>query len=204
MLDKLDVTKLVLGQLQTNCYIVRDLISHEAIIIDPADDADYISQILQKLVLKPILIMATHGHFDHILVAGELQQIYKIPFLVHQKDQFLVGRMPETAQHFLGYKVECLPPQTTDYLRLGKQAIKAIETPGHTPGSVSFYIREQPALFTGDTIFAGGGQGRTDFTYSSRLDLQKSIKKILGCPNQTVLYPGHGSDATVSKEKRWH
>ena len=95
---------LIVGSLATNCYIVVDQKNAVCAIIDPGDDTDYITQALAELQVKPVSIIATHGHFDHILAAGELQVLYKIPFYIHHKDIFLVERMQESGQFFLKRK----------------------------------------------------------------------------------------------------
>ena len=204
------IRQLVVGQLQTNCYIVADQKKMEAIIIDPGDDAEYIENTLRDLNVLPKQIIATHGHFDHILAAWELQLAYKIPFLIHEKDTFLVERMHETAKHFLHIDVSSLPPKVDTYLTssqkvtTGEFVMTIIETPGHTPGSVCLYLQKENVLFTGDTIFANSGVGRTDFSYSSITDLKKSIKAILNFPETTRLYSGHGELTSIQAEKSFH
>src|SRR3989344_2876188 len=139
------IRQLVVGQLQANCYILADQKNGKAIIVDPGDDAEYIKNVLRDLDVTPTKIIATHGHFDHILAAWELQQVYKIPFLIHKNDAFLVKRMRETAKHFLKIDIPDLPPGVDGFLTekevilVGKTNVKIFETPGHTPGSVCFY-----------------------------------------------------------------
>ena len=190
------IEQVVVGQLQTNCYLVWNEESLEAVIIDPGDDADYIIRRINDFNLSPQFILATHGHFDHVLGVMELKLAFNIPFLIHQKDLFLIKRAGKTAKFFTGKEEEpFLPPdkfiKEGDKIRFGKESLKAIETPGHTPGSVSFY--SPGFLFSGDLIFAEG-VGRTDFTYSSKQELESSIKKILKLSSHTIIYPGHGEE----------
>jgi hydroxyacylglutathione hydrolase len=198
------------GQMAENCYVVVDEKSREALIIDPGDEASYIAEQIEKREIKPIAIIATHGHFDHIMAAFELQMIYTIPFMASADDQFLLDRMHETAEHFLGHKIVEMPASITkplvdgDVISFGDNVLKILSTPGHTPGSMSFYIKGSSALFVGDTIFEGGSVGRTDFSYSSREALGASIKKILALPADTRLLPGHGNETTVKGEKTYH
>lgn len=170
------IETLVVGQMATNCYIV------DGIIIDPGDDAEYI---MSHLKTKPTMIVATHGHFDHIMAAYALQLAYNIPFYIHKKDMFLLPRMQSSARHFLGINDVDPPPTPTEI-----QEIPFIHTPGHTPGSICLPVGD--VLFVGDTIFAGGVVGRTDFSYSDPKKLNTSIKKILSFPPKTHLFPGHG------------
>jgi len=198
------IEKLVVGQLQTNCYLVWDEKSREAVIIDPADDADYIIRKIQDFKLKPKLILATHGHFDHVLAVPELKLAYGIPFLMHKADLFLLKRSKETAKYFTGAQAD--PPlmpnkfiKEGDLIKFGKEKLKVIETPGHSPGGVSFLSRG--IVFDGDTLFHQG-IGRYDFSYASKEDLFDSIKKLLKLPDKTRVYPGHGEETTVGEEKK--
>ena len=198
------VERLVVGQLATNCYLVKDRASRRTFIIDPGDDAEYVMDHLVKLDAHPIAIIATHGHFDHILAARALQLAYKIPFMCHEGDTFLVDRMGETAKHFLGISVVDPPPhidQTLSQesvLELGATTVKVLPTPGHTPGSVCLSISKEKTVFVGDLVFAGGDVGRTDFSYASYESLQLSIKKIFRLPQGTIFYPGHGESSTIA------
>jgi len=193
------VEKIVVGQLQTNCYLVWDEESLEGVVIDPGDDADYILRRAGDFNLSLQFILATHGHFDHVLGVAELKLALNIPFLIHQKDLFLLKRAGKTAKFFTGVESgPVLPPdgfiKEGDEIKFGKESLKIIETPGHTPGSVSFY--SLGFLFSGDLIFAEG-VGRTDFAYSSKEELQNSIKKILNLPKETIIYPGHGESLPI-------
>lgn len=202
MPQKRSVRKLVVGQLQTNCYLVFDEKNSEAIIIDPGDDADYIIRILSDLNLKPAKIIATHGHYDHLLGVAELKLSYNIPFLMHKKDEFLLSRMGTSALHFSGHKTDPAPKvdeylKEGDILKVGNYKLEIIHTPGHTPGSVSLYSNELEVVFVGDVIFAGGGIGRTDFKYASRQELDKSIRKLFKLPKETKVFSGHGEETTI-------
>src|SRR3972149_7292380 len=150
---------LTLGQLQTNCYLVFDHQNGEGLIIDPGDDADYIIRIIVEEKIKPLKILATHGHFDHLLAATELKLAYGIPLLIHQEDEFLVKNINRSAQYFL--QTEKLPPPPTvdgflkegQKISFGKYRLVILETPGHTPGSICFHLEKAGILFCGDTIF---------------------------------------------------
>lgn len=198
-----------LGELSTNCYFIEHKKLGEVWIIDPADASDFISQKCLDLNVKVSKIIATHGHFDHILAAQELSLIYNQPLLIHPRDQFLLTRMHETAEHFLGHKVEQHEPTMVDKLSIREldwlgEPVLFIETPGHTPGSISLYFSSIGALFTGDTLFATGSVGRTDFSYSDSNDLKKSLQTLLHFSPETVIYPGHGEQSTVKNEKPFH
>jgi glyoxylase-like metal-dependent hydrolase (beta-lactamase superfamily II) len=199
------VEKLRVGQLQSNCYLVWDPQTKEGIIIDPADDADFILRRIKDLEIKPLLILATHGHFDHVMAAGELKLDLQIPFLISEKDIFLIKRTVPTASFFTGER-GVLTPKIDRFLKEdeeivfgGEKQLKVIFTPGHSPGGVAFF--GGGVLFSGDTLFAQS-IGRTDLSYSSHQDLLDSIKnKLFKLPDETIVYSGHGEETTIAEEK---
>ncbi len=205
----MNIIILPVGQLSTNCYLVIDRKVKQCLIIDPGDDADYIQRVVADEGVKPLQIIATHAHFDHILAATELQLAYNIPFTLHKKDEFLLKRMQDSARYFTGVNAGP-PPKISGYLkakqmvRLGNTSFSIIETPGHTPGSITLYCRKEKLAFVGDLLFAEGGVGRTDFSYSSFNNLKRSIQKILKLSPGTLLLPGHGPQTTVSAERKYH
>lgn len=203
------MTKIVgfqVGQLRTNCYLVIDEKSAKALIIDPGDDADYIQKIISDEEVSPTKIIATHGHFDHILAVNELKQAFNIPFFMHKKDEFLLNRMRSSCKMFTAFDPGP-PPIPDDFMtgshpvKLGSISFKVIETPGHTPGGISLYNKKKKALFVGDLIFAKGRIGRTDFAYSSKKDLEISISNLLKLPDDTTVYPGHGEPFILKEFK---
>lgn len=197
----MEIARLTVGQMGANCYIVHE--KGEAIIIDPGDDADYILNVMRDLDVMPTMIIATHGHFDHLMAAMELKLAFNIPFAINKNDEFLLKRMRETTKHYLGYDPGPAPIPDL-YLKDGKlktKNIKAsiIETPGHTPGSISLHLNEFGALLVGDLLFADGTEGETSHTYSSQKDLDTSINEILKYPDDTYIYSGHGEGGTIEK-----
>jgi len=202
------VINLIVGQLKTNCYLVFDKETRVCLIIDPGDDVDYIMKIIADEKLKPVKIIATHGHFDHILAVTELKLAYNIPFLMHKDDEFLLERMNSSVKFFLGVNSKIPIPKVDEYLENGDSLqianceLKIVSTPGHTPGGITLYCKKEKLAFVGDLVFAGGAVGRTDFAYSSHEDLQKSIEKILKLPGDTKLYCGHGEVTTIFEFKK--
>lgn len=182
------VEKVVVGQLGTNCYLVWDEKTRKTIIIDPGDDGDYIIRKIQDFKLSPVLIIATHGHFDHVLAALELKLAFSIPFLIHKADLFLLNRVQQPNKFV----------KEGDIISFGQEKLKVLETPGHSPGGIS--LLEKGVVFSGDTIFADGF-GRTDFSYGSKEDLEKSVKKLFKLPEDTIVYPGHGEETTIGEIK---
>lgn len=199
------VLKFSLGQLQTNCYLL--IKNNKCLIIDPADEGSFILEELQRQRLKLIAIFATHGHFDHLLAAGEIQKSTGVSLYISEKDYFLIERLAETAEHFLGYQPAVLPIKNTqnltseNLLKIEDFQVKIIFTPGHTPGSISFYFEKEKMIFTGDTLFKNS-IGRFDFSYSNKNDLKNSLNKLLKLPEDTLVYPGHGEETTIKQEKK--
>ena len=199
----LEIKTLQVGQLQTNCYLVINKKTREVFILDPGDDAELIISYILREELIPKYIVATHGHFDHILAVLELQLAFNIPFLIHKKDMFLLKRMQETTKYFCNFNPGPSPKpniyiKNNDVLKIRNILFNIINIPGHTPGSIALHCIKENVLFVGDLIFENKGIGRTDFKYSDSLKLNKSIDKIKKLPGETVVYPGHGSEFTIS------
>lgn len=142
------IERYVLGPLATNCYLVYDESSFEGVIIDPADEGNFISQKILDLGVEPKFIIATHGHFDHLLAALELKLNFNTPFLMHKADIPLLARTQDSARYFTGLKVD--PPANVDkflkegdVLKFGQEKLKVIETPGHTPGGICLYGQQE-------------------------------------------------------------
>jgi len=203
--DSITVTAYKLGQLQTNCYVISNRKTDEMLIIDPGDIGTFIAEDIERKKGKPVAILLTHGHFDHVLGAAELQAIYSIPCFMDIRDTFLLDRMQTTAAHYLGRKILEIPPiiSPLDFTKsaYGSISIQSIHTPGHTPGSVSFYLQGKGILFTGDTMFADGLVGSINHTYSRPLDLNNSLTTVCSYPDNTILYPGHGEMTILDNEK---
>lgn len=192
-----------LGQLQANCYFL--IHGSDCVIIDPGDSADFILEKIQRERLNLVALLATHGHFDHIMAVGEIQLSYDVPLYIHDDDLFLVKRLNETAKHFLGFDPAAIPPKSTlslssGALNVGSFEFDIIHTPGHTPGSCSIYVKEENSVFTGDTLFKQG-IGRYDHSYSDKKTLFNSLKTLFKLPEETIVYPGHEDITTIGEEK---
>lgn len=198
------VINLAVGQLQSNCYIY-EVGQQSAIIIDPGDDDQYIIENLLKSDLAPAAILATHGHFDHLMAGFSLQAAFNIPFYMHTADTFLLTRMRQTAIHFKEADPGPEPIVTKFFDNKTKEFVvldsilKIILTPGHTPGSVSYYDKDRGVVFVGDLMFSDGSIGEVTHAYSSRPDTKASISKILKLPDDTIVYSGHGEAATIAE-----
>lgn len=192
-----------LGELQANCYfLVQD---KDCVIVDPGDSADFILEEVSRNNLQVKAIIATHGHFDHVMAIGELKMSLNVPVYISSKDRFLLDRVEETAKYFLGHTPVVIPISETvnipEIVRIKNLELKIIPTPGHTPGSICIYNKEEGVLFTGDTLFKDG-IGRYDFSYSNKKELMTSINQLIEVlPEETLVYPGHGDPTTLGGER---
>lgn len=191
------------GPLQCNCSIIGDSVSKMALIIDPGGDAQHILALLEQLQLKVIAIIHTHAHLDHILAAGEIKKATGAPIYLHQSDQFLWDAVEQQCAMF-GVPPVTLP-EPDHYLHddhdLGCCGGVAIHTPGHTPGSVSFWFEEYKTLIAGDTLFLGS-IGRTDLPGGNFEQIVTSIKeRIYTLDDDAVVVTGHGPNTTIENEK---
>ncbi|MCH5165256.1 MAG: MBL fold metallo-hydrolase [Clostridiales bacterium] len=195
----MEIFTLTLGYCATNTYIIID--SNEAIVVDPADDGEYIAEFItsHNAAIKYILI--THGHFDHIGAARELQKRGALLY------------MSETDYNLVDFEnrnsIFCAPPDKFlldvavhdgDAFTLIGHTFKVISTSGHTPGGVC-YIMDDKTIFSGDTLFRLS-IGRTDFAYGNRGDLLMSIKKLYELPHDYEVLPGHDRPTTLDYERK--
>ena len=182
----MNIISINVGALNTNCYLVTS--EDATLIIDPGDESGKIIKIIEDKSLKPKLCLLTHAHFDHVLAVVDVIEKYKIPLLLNQKDTFLLKESIEFGR--IEEFIEFIDEKTK--ISLGNVQFQVIETPGHTPGSLSFLCGDENVAFVGDLIFAGGFVGRTDFEYGNGAILSESMGKVLELPPNTTIYPGHG------------
>lgn len=197
------ITKYVLGPVQTNCYLIEDEKTGEAVLIDPGDRSskikEYISE--KKLMLK--YIINTHGHFDHTggnaFFSGEGTEIAASS---RAADLMREGG----GSSFFGISIEHSPEPSVilddgDIISFGSVTLQVLSTPGHTPGCISLYAEKPEVLFCGDALFYRS-IGRTDFPGGNHKQLLESIKtKLYTLPDNTKVYTGHGPETVIADEK---
>ncbi|HYT31950.1 MAG TPA: MBL fold metallo-hydrolase [Thermoanaerobaculia bacterium] len=195
------------GPLQCNCSILVDEETREAIVIDPGDEANRILLALAEAKARPIALLHTHGHFDHIGATGEVARATQARVRLHVADRPLYDALPKQAAVF-GFTAEPPPPPdepVTDgeEIRFGSVGVRAIHTPGHTPGSTCYLLEgEKPMLFSGDTLFRRS-IGRTDLWGGDTAQILESIRqKLFSLDPETPVVCGHGPGTTIGEERR--
>jgi glyoxylase-like metal-dependent hydrolase (beta-lactamase superfamily II) len=200
--------RFVVGMLQTNCYLLGDPATRNGVVIDPGGDGERILKRIHHHGLKVASILLTHGHFDHVLDAWLLKERLGARVFLHRSDEGILRDRPVGLVSLLTAASKS-PKGTVDQwleegdeLDIGSIRLHVLETPGHTPGHVSFHWRERQVVFVGDTLFAGS-IGRTDFPGGSYERLLLSVReKIFPLASETAVHPGHGPETTVGVERR--
>lgn len=203
--NKLIVISNSLGELATNSYIVGNTETREAIVIDPADEADYIVKVLADSNLKCIGIFLTHGHYDHMAALEELKEKTGAPSHASIDEKELLLDARTNLSSWLGSPLSI---SVDEYHKDGENinildsVMTCISVPGHTKGGMCYYFEEAGVLFSGDTLFASS-IGRSDFPTGDAKTLVKAIReKLLVLPENTIVYPGHNNRTKISREKK--
>ena len=201
------IEKLVLGAANTNCYFLNNENTNEVIIIDPASTGSKIEAYITKQQWKPVAILLTHGHFDHIQAADDLRNLYKIKVYAHEMEQEMLADKNLNVSTLFGMPFETkadILVRDGDVLVLAGFQIEVLATPGHTSGSVCYHIAAEEVLISGDTLFLRS-YGRTDFPTGDMATLKKSIEnKLFTLPDETRVYPGHEGLTQMGQEKQWN
>lgn len=197
--------QLPLGPLGTNCYIVMNE-KKECIIFDPGEEGVKLVQFIKSNQLKPLAVLLTHAHFDHIGAVDDVRDAFEIEAYIHEKEKkWLADPILNGSQKFMMRTATKQRPaehviSEEGTLKISDFIFEVFETPGHSPGSISFYLREAGYLFSGDVLFKGS-VGRTDLAGGSMDVLMKSIEqKILTLPRNTIVFPGHGEITLIEDE----
>jgi hydroxyacylglutathione hydrolase len=196
----------IVGALETNCYIVYCQKTLECAVIDPGAEAEKIIRLIAHMGLKPTALINTHGHVDHVGANRDIKDKFDIPLYIHVADAPMLENVLQTElSFFLGAK-ESPPPdkflEEGDEIKIGTVTLLVLHTPGHSPGSVS--LIGDGILFSGDTLFFGG-VGRTDLPGGSWAELERSIReKIFTLPADTLVLTGHGPTTTVGQEMEFN
>ncbi|MER6949913.1 MBL fold metallo-hydrolase [Nonomuraea sp. NPDC000554] len=199
------------GAFQTNCYAVAPASGEECVIVDPGQDAfDGVEEMLREHRLKPVAVLLTHGHLDHVWSVAPVCGARDVPAWIHPDDRHLLtdpaaGWSATSSELFGGLTLS----EPDDVRELSDGAVLELaglrfvvdHTPGHTRGSVSFRLPADEIMFAGDLLFAGS-IGRTDLPGGDYLTILRSLaEKCLPLPDDTVVLPGHGPKTTIGHER---
>lgn len=207
------IKRFTCNMLAENCYVVSDD-THEAVIIDCGvmydDEGTAITQYICNNSLKPVHLLCTHGHFDHCMGNGLIYREFGLKPEAHLEDKFLMEKMAQQTSDILGVALPMeVPPvgrylTDSDTITFGSHTLRILHTPGHTPGGVTYYCKEENSAFSGDTLFRMS-IGRTDFERGSYEQIVNSLQHVLGTlPPDTKVYPGHGPETTIADEIRYN
>lgn len=199
------IRQLVLGDLDTNCYIVWDE-TRQALIIDPADEAEAVLSVLKQEGLTVSAVVLTHAHFDHMLAAQEVCNATGATLYVGRGD---ADAMTDPIRNLSGLFSPAVPVTIEHYtcvsegdtLTAGDLTFTVLETPGHTPGCIC--LHRDDCLFAGDTLFKDS-IGRLDFPGGDTAAMVCSLQRLMQLSADTVVYSGHGPSTTIGREAKWN
>lgn len=200
----IEVVGMSVGELQSNCYLILHNEQKHCVIVDPGADPQFIIKKIDETGCKPVLLINTHGHVDHIGGNKVIKEHYQIPLAIHTSDAQMLVDPEANLSSFIQLAVTSPPADILlndgDTLDFADTKIEVRHTPGHSPGGISLLIENH--LITGDALFLGT-IGRTDLPGCSHETLIEAIKsKILSLPDDVIVYPGHGPTTTVGEERQ--
>jgi len=204
----MQIDRFILGEFQTNCYVVRvDESASDCLTIDAGLDADDLIEFLQQHRLNPVATILTHGHVDHIVAVTALRQHFpRIRVYIHKLDADMLTDPQANLSVLAGMTFAADPADVLledgDTVDEAGIRLKVLHTPGHTPGGICLHAESDGVVFAGDTLFADS-VGRTDFPGGDTDQLIESIRtKLFPLPDNVVVHPGHGMRTTIGREKR--
>lgn len=206
-MSNLKIEQYVVGPVQTNCYFVMNEETKEMLVVDPGASPDRLQQKIDASGFKPVAILLTHGHFDHVGGARKLAEAYGVSTYAHEAEKETLESEELNACWMLG----CHETYHADHFVRDEQELdlagfhlRVLFTPGHTKGGCCYYFPYEDVLFSGDTLFEMS-VGRTDLKGGSMSNLVRSIKeKLMVLPEKTLVYPGHGNGTTIETERMYN
>ena len=194
--------RLPVGPIQANCYLVIDNRSGDALIVDPGDEPDRILDELSAAGLRPLAVLVTHGHFDHVGAVAAVATATGAPVYMSRSESVMLERVNEFLPPSFGPLEPYRPDRLLDggeQLALGPFSVEVLFVPGHSPGHLAF--RLDGVLLAGDVLFAGS-VGRTDLPGGDWPTLAATLRRLAAeLPPETVVLPGHGPETTIGAER---
>ena len=206
-MGQIEIKSMTLGMVATNCYLIINKENKKALLVDPADNALRINNVIEEngCTLKAILL--THGHFDHIMALNDLKKRYNVPVYAHEEEEDVLKQSSLNLSGSIGqiYTTQAdVYVKDGEHLKLAGLDVIVLYTPGHTKGGVCYYFPEEKVLMSGDTLFHCS-IGRTDFPTGSMSQLVRSVKEqLFVLPDDVQVYPGHDSVTSIGYEKQYN
>jgi glyoxylase-like metal-dependent hydrolase (beta-lactamase superfamily II) len=201
-----EITPFVLGEYQTNCYVVRVPGNDACWIVDCGMEPDAMLEHIRREGLRPEAILLTHTHLDHIAgIDRALGRLGRLPLSVHEAEAGFCSDPMLNLSALIGTPVTATEPdrhlRDGDHLTLAGSRWRVMHTPGHSPGGACFIHDGSRQAIVGDTLFAGS-IGRVDFPTSDAGAMRRSLARLMELPDDTTIYPGHGPATTIGEERR--
>ena len=199
--------KFCYGNMFSNGYLIWDEKSLEAMVIDCGNPANMILNYANELGLSVKYVVLTHAHYDHVLFMDEYRDAFpEAKLAIGAADAQLLSDYEGNVSYLFGDVRVFGEPDIKlcdgDMLSLGESALRVISAPGHTPGGICLYSEADKLMVTGDTLFGGGGIGRTDFKYGDMEVLRATLRRILSMNGDITILPGHGGASKIGYEQR--
>jgi hydroxyacylglutathione hydrolase len=200
--SQLIVVQIPSGPIETNAFLAVDPGTREALIVDaPPESLAKLEDVVAQHGAKPVLLVLTHTHWDHIGDMAAVCARYEIPLAVHDLEQVRVTE-PAGGPAAIAAGVVGRALNDGDIVAFGERELRVMHTPGHSPGQISLYGEQDHLMFGGDTLFPNG-YGRVDIPGASEADTVATMRRLLELPDDVTVLTGHGQPTTIGRERPW-
>lgn len=200
---ELEIVQVPAGPIDTNAYVVMDPDAGQALIFDAPPDSEIdIDSVIVEHGVRPVALVVTHTHWDHIGDVAALADRFAVPVLVHELERERLANPPSGAPVPIAPAIADRVLNDGDEVTLGSHRFVVLHTPGHSPGQISLYSEADGVMFGGDTLFPNG-YGRVDIPGASEEQTLETMRRLLTLPDHVTIYTGHGLPTTIGKERPW-